>query len=229
MTTCTTQQKMLYYYQDQKVTWEKSVRADYNNIIIANIKKIFKHKKLSKLSDYEKRALIFAHVCKTISYDYDKLAQITNFAVNKVRISRNPQTELESVLFNQTGICNSISQYYKLLLEQAGIPAYCVICDDGTPVKHQLNLVYNKDTNTFSFDDTTSVIVGRGTASDFFDYDVQSAHEKHQGTKKVIQDDEFFILPEDYINWVVGRNTAPFPTLPHLPENLISTHSENVM
>ena len=52
MTTCTTQLKMLYYYQDKKVTWEKSVRADYNNIIIANIKKIFKHKKLSKLSDY---------------------------------------------------------------------------------------------------------------------------------------------------------------------------------
>ena len=49
------------------------------------------------------------------------------------------------------------------------------------------------------------------------------------GTKKVIQDDEFFVLPEDYINWVVCRNTAPFPTLPHLPENLISNHSENVM
>ena len=53
--------------------------------------------------------------------------------------------ELYDVIYTKVGICNSISQYYKLLLEKVGIKSHCVICDDGTEVKHQMTLIYDKD------------------------------------------------------------------------------------
>ena len=41
--------------------------------------------------------------------------------------------------------------------------------DDGTDVKHQLNLVYDNDNEVYSFDDVTSVVVKRGTNEEFFE------------------------------------------------------------
>ena len=120
--------------------------------------------------------------------------------------------ELKDVVFNNKGICSSISQYYKLLLEEVGIKSYCVICDDGTPVNHELSLVYDKDSGSYSFDDVTSVIVKRGTEEEFFDYDLEYAKSKNQGKKKIMENEEFYILSEDYINYLLSREKSPIQT-----------------
>lgn len=123
------------------------------------LEEIFNNYNIESLSDYEKRKIIFEYLCNDLTYDYDLLNDIKLFNERKKRIYRNPYLELSNVIDNKKGICNAISQYYKLLLEELGIISYCVICDDGTQINHQLNLVYDNIEETYSFDDITSVIV----------------------------------------------------------------------
>ena len=188
------------------------------------IKTIFNNVDINELSNYQKRQIIFSHLCKTLSYDFELLSKIYDNQVNKTKNKRNPKEELQSVVFNNVGICNAISQYYKLLLEQVGVKAYCVICDDGTPVNHQLTLVYDVESGFYSFDDVTSVIVKRGEREDFFDYDIEHANAKGQGNKKIMQDESFVLLPEEYINnFAIGRDSSPYESLTTLPTNISST------
>ena len=194
-----------------------------NNKYFENkLSEILKNEQISQLSQYEKRQRIFSHLCDIIRYDFDLLYKINDNEVNKTKIKRNPKEELQNVINNNIGICSSISQYYKLLLEQVGIKSYCVICDDGTPVYHQLTLVYDNESGTYSFDDITSVIVKRGEKQDFFDYDIEYAKSKGQGNKKVMDNEEFFILPEEYINCLVGREKSFSETLNIIPTNISS-------
>lgn len=130
---------------------EKKLSQTINNIFIGH--------NLYLLSDYEKRSIIFDYLTNELSYDFELLDKIIDCEINKTKITRNPAQELFDVINTNKGICNSISQYYKLLLEQVGIKSHCLICDDGTEIKHQLTLVYDKDNDIFSFDDVTSVIV----------------------------------------------------------------------
>lgn len=187
---------------------------------------IFSGYDMDKLSAYEKRRIIFEYLANNLEYDYDLLEKIRNFHVNKNKVSRNSILELYSVMNNKKGICNAISQYYKLLLEKVGIKAHCVICDDGTEVKHQINLVYDDETDTYSFDDITSVIVNRGTVSDYFDYDLVFANSVNQGTRDVMTGQRFLILPEEYINYLVNRDSSITRTLDSLPNNLASVKSK---
>ena len=145
----------------------------------------YNNNNLDNLSCYEKRKIIFDFLCDNIMYDYELLQKIRDFNISKKPVSRNSFLELSNVIDRKIGICNAISQYYKLLLEQVGITSYCVICDDGTPVRHQLNLVYDNDYETYSFDDITSVIVNRGTKEEYFDYDLEMAHVFNQGNARV--------------------------------------------
>lgn len=187
-------------------------RGDWNEIepkLKLEIETIFKNVNIKTLTDYEKRKMIFEYLTNNLDYDYKLLEDIINFEVFKKRITREPYLELKSVIDNKKGICNAISQYYKLLLEQVNIFAYCVICDDGTNVKHQLNLVYDKDKDAFSFDDVTSVVVKRGSSSEYFNYDIKKANAMNQGKKPVVEDDEWVILPEEYVNYLVGRGERP--------------------
>ena len=126
------------------------------------IEEIFKYRPIHSLSDYERRRIIFEHLTETLEYDFDQLDVIKKGIIEKKRPSRNPTQELMSVINANLGICNGISQYYKLLLERIGIKSHCVVCDDGTEINHQIVLVYNQDTDTYSFDDVTGVVVGRG-------------------------------------------------------------------
>lgn len=190
--------------------------------LINQINTIFCNYDINDLNYYEKRKIIFEYLINNLSYDYQLLEEIKNAKINKIGISRNPIQELNSVINTKKGICNAISQYYKLLLEIVGIKSYCVICDDGTKVNHQLNLVYDSSNDSYSFDDITSVIVGRGTIEDFFDYDLQSANLVNQGNKNIMNDQSFVILPEDYINYLVNREKSLSETLERLPNNIIS-------
>lgn len=197
---------------------DKNLKSKINE----TIRHIFKDVDLSLLSAYQKRQTIFSYLCGCLKYDFDLLEKIHNNAVNKTKIFRNPREELKDVVFNNKGICSSISQYYKLLLEEVGIKSYCVICDDGTPVNHQLSFVYDNDSEFYSFDDVTSVIVKKGTEEEFFDYDLEYAKSKNQGKKKIMESEEFYILSEDYINYLLSREKSPIQTIEKLPLNIRS-------
>ena len=196
------------------------------------INMIFKGVDLVKLSNYEKRRIIFDYLCNEISYDRDLLDKIKKSNASKEvedKVQRNSVLELKNVIYNNVGICSSISQYYKLLLERVDIKSYCVICDDGTSVGHQLNLVYDKDSGCYSFDDITSVIVGRGTKDDFFDYDLFFANSVNQGKRPISEPDILWmILHEAFINFYIGRKKSPTPDIGGLPDNIFSIKNQQV-
>ena len=186
------------------------------------LKEIFNNRDIQNLSNYEKRKIIFNFLCDNVLYDYELLNKIKDFSEGKGSVSRNTFLELLSVINERKGICNAISQYYKLLLEEAGIMSYCVICDDGTKVRHQLNLVYDDDQKTYSFDDVTSVIVERGTKEEYFDYDLETANYFNQGNVAILKDKKWVIMPEDFISYLVGRKQTTINNLETLPNNIAS-------
>lgn len=202
--------------------------GNWSNIKIKlneTINDIFSGCDIDSLTDYEKRKIIFEWMCNNITYDYNLLSDIKNFNLNRTPIVRELYLELENVIYNSKGICNAISQYYKLLLEEVGIKAYCVICDDGTLVNHQLNLILDQETGNYSFDDVTSVIVNRGTKEEFFDYDLDYANSVNQGNNPVFDDDYWVVLPEEYIDYLVGRPSKVSDDLKKLPSNITSKKS----
>lgn len=190
------------------------------------INEIFENKALYALSPYERRKTIFEYLCNNLTYDYELLDKIKDVEINKQKLPRNPHQELMSVMDNNNGICNAISQYYKLLLEKVGIKSHCVVCDDLTEVNHQMLIVYNEETSTYSFDDVTSVIVGRGTKEEYFDYDLDKARFYGQGQRILITDQYFTILPEEYIDYVTNRPQGKYQTLDKLPANISSVKKQ---
>lgn len=162
--------------------------------LVSTIRIIFNGYDINNLNSYEKRKIIFEYLTNTLNYDYYMLEKIRECKIYKTNLRRDPVEELFSAINNKIGICNAISQYYKLLLEIVDVKSYCVICDDGTEVNHQLNLVYDIDNNSYSFDDITSVIVGRGTKEEYFDYDLQYANSVNQGNKNIMGIQSFFCI-----------------------------------
>ncbi len=194
---------------------------ELENKLQSKIKEIFKDYELDELSNYQKREIIFDYLYNTLSYNYELLEKIkTSKKREGTRLVREPFLELKDVIDTNIGICNSISQYYKLLLEQLDIKAYCVICDDGTSIKHEIVLVYDEDSDIYSFDDITSVIVKRGNKDTFFDYDVEVANRENQGTKEILEDNKFVVLDEDYIDMIVGRKIGKYQIKRELPSNV---------
>ena len=183
---------------------------------------IFQDYNINDLSLYEKRKMVFDYLVDNLKYDYELLDKIKDFKISKIRVKRDLRGEFIRVLDDGLGICSSISQCYKFLLERVGIKSYCVICDDGTNVRHQLNLVYDMENDTYSFDDVTSVIVGKGTKEDFFDYDLSFANYIGQGNKYLINDRCFVFLPEEWLNTVVRRKNGLCETLEVLPKDIVS-------
>lgn len=184
--------------------------VDIENKLKRLNQKIFESYELLKLTDYEKRRIIFDYLCNHLQYDYNLLEQIKENVERSSPIVRNPYDEFASVLNFQVGICNAIAQFYKMLLEMQNIYSVCVICDDSTSVNHQLNLVYDIDNNVYSFDDITSVIVKRGTEDDFFDYDLDSANKLNQGIRPISENQYWFILPTEYVYYLVGKDTKEY-------------------
>lgn len=92
-------------------------------------------------------------------------------------------------LFNETInlvtkqlISNEEANYlYKALLEKNGIYSICVVCDNNLPLEHEICLVYDSNTDKFSFDDISSFLCNRGTIDECFDYDIEGAKRLKQG------------------------------------------------
>ena len=214
------------------------INGNWNEIHIKiqnEIKNIFINYNFDELSKYEIRKVIFYYLCNNLKYDYSLYEKIRKFnisikkgLINKDNVLvRNPYLELKNVIDNNIGICNSISQYYKLLLEEVGIKSYCVICDDGTLVNHQLNMVYDEEKDTYSFDDITNVIVGSGDLSTFFDYDLETANSLNQGNKEILDDNKWVILEEEYISYLVGKESPKYKTIDKLPSNISMVKQNN--
>ncbi len=193
--------------------------------LISRIKDIFAEVEVDSMSQYQKRQAIFSYLCDSVQYDFsllDKIAENERITEGRLRNRRSPVEELHKAVFDNVGICSSISQYYKLLLEQVGISSYCVVCDNGMPVKHQIAMVYDESSNSYSFDDITSVIVGLGNKSDFFDYDISKANRNGQGKAPVIDNQNFVILAEEYIDYLVDRRQSFSKPLTRMPINIRS-------
>lgn len=75
---------------------------------------------------------------------------------------------------------------------------------------------------TYSFDDITSVIVGRGTIDDYFNYNLETANFFKQGNIEIMKDKKWVILSEGYISDLIGRSENSIPTLQNLPSNIAS-------
>ena len=214
------------------------INGNWNEIHIKiqkEIKNIFINYNFDELSKYEIRKVIFYYLCNNLKYDYSLYKKIRKFnisikkgLINKDNVLvRNPYLELKNVIDNNIGICNSISQYYKLLLEEVGIKSYCVICDDGTLVNHQLNMVYDEEKDTYSFDDITNVIVGSKDLSTFFDYDLETANSLNQGNEEILDDNKWVILEEEYISYLVGKESPKYKTIDKLPSNISMVKQNN--
>lgn len=158
------------------------------------------------LCDYEKRKLIFDYLCKTLSYDWDAYKKI----LNKER-SGNVKELYDTILFHK-GVCNSIAEYYKLLLQEVGIYSLVVVCTCRNGVKHALNLVYNAENNTFSLDDITSAIIYKKNNNLFFDYDFEDAKKFGQGLEPVFKNKGLYwaIIPSYYIDGLKDKYDAKF-------------------
>lgn len=191
---------------------------------------IFKGVNINELDFYTRRKMIFEYLCNNIVYDYELLEKIKINNLNRdIGVKRDAYLEIESVLKNRMGVCNAIAQVYKLLLEKVNIYSLCVICDDSTNIKHQLNLVYDEENDSFSFDDVTSVIVNRGTVDEFYDYDLEDATKNKQGGKPVYNGNCWMYLPTDYIYFLVGKNDSEYLKYNYeqnksyeIPNNIIS-------
>ena len=177
---------------------------------------------------YSKRKIIFDYLCDNLFYDFSLLEAIKNAKEQRKIFRRNLYKELDSVIKNKIGICNAISQYYKLLLEHVGVIAKCVVCDDGTSINHQLNIVYDKDNDCYSFDDVTSVIVSRGTKEDFFDYDINTANGFNQGNREVMEGFCWVCMPDNNINYLVGRELVDEEDDFNIPDNIISIKNKKI-
>lgn len=176
---------------------------------------IFQGVDKSTLSAYDKRKRIFDYLSDNAQYDYLlfidillKVAKSVDDIENYIRENnvtnpniiryiyhrynnklfhrkRDPAEELQKMITNHTGVCNSIAQYYKLLLEHNGIYSVCVICDNMLPKNHQINLIYDDETDTYSFDDVTTAILSHESRDKCFDYDLESAKDIKQGIRTV--------------------------------------------
>ncbi len=185
-----------------------------NNKLDEIFELIFKDYNIEELTSIQKRNLIFNYLVDNLEYDYKILEGIKNSYENpNNRVVRDLSSEVMSVIYEKKGICNAISQVYKLLLEKIGIYSMCICCNDSTVVPHQLNLVYNKEENIFSFDDITSVIVDRGTKEDFFNYDLEDANKLGQGNSDVTPGQKWLALPTEMVYFLVGRTDEFFKDL----------------
>ena len=169
---------------------------------------------INKLTNLEKREIIFDYLIRNIKYDYNLLNVIINNEYYKNAIvPRNLSNEIMSVVVNKKGVCNAISQVYKLLLEKVGIYSICVVVDNEQEVLHQLNLVYSKDEDSYSFDDVTSVIVGIGSKESFFNYDLVDANKLGQGNKKILDNKKWVAFDTETIYSLVNRTDKEYKNL----------------
>lgn len=134
-------------------------------LIDDKIKDIFSDNELLTLSDIDKALRIYQYLSSNVTYNFPLLERKIKKA-GRV----DPAQEVFNIFEKGTGICSSLSQAYRLLLERVNIKAQAVICDDGNLVLHQLLIIKNNDDNTWFFSDVTRGILYKEEGLDNFSY-----------------------------------------------------------
>ncbi len=191
---------------------EQQIDQLFNNLI----EEIFKDEDMNTLSKLKKRKIIYNYLVNNKQYDKEYMNGIySNYhnRTNKNRFARNLQQEFLHPLLTEKGVCNGFTQIYKVLLEKIGIYSMCLNCAveyNNVYIGHQLNLVYNDESDTYSFDDITFGIQNN-TTEGYFDYD--NPEEKLQGVGPITifnsNEIKWTVLDDEYVNFYMKRDSAP--------------------
>lgn len=185
----------------------KETQLIFEEQIKKDLRLVFKDIDLNSYNDYGKRQLIFNYLINVMEYDYEVLNQIKDRRLyGNIKSVIDNHLIMKKTIVQHNGICNTIAYYYKILLEKLGIYSAVVVTHDGTEINHAINLVYDKENDTYSFDDITSVICNRGSEQDFFDYDLEDAKVLNQGNVLLESKEYFTIIDSEYSNWITGRD-----------------------
>lgn len=190
--------------------WNELSQEQIDSMLNQTIKQIFFNYDITTMTKYEKRKRIYEYLVSKKTYNEEYFSNILkNYTETypKKRFSRDLMEEFLEPLISDKGICNVFSQIYKLLLEKVGIYSICINCtikNDIQFVGHQLNLVYDDETNDFSFDDVTFGIIKKET-EEYFDYDDPNNKEEMQGCTPIYDNVKWMIVEDDLINFYAKR------------------------
>lgn len=186
-----------------------------DGLVSSTISKIFEGKDLSIMKDNDKALEIYKYLTKTISYDFPLLDQ------RQKRGRVNLFQEMVDVFEKHTGICSSLSQVYKLLLESVNIESKAVICNDGNPVLHQLLIVKDKETDKWYLSDVTRGIIIKNEGLSNFSYGLDRCPSINQ--------EILGVLPEAIYDGVLKRTIDRQEDLDHLNDFSLFDLPNNVL
>lgn len=149
-----------------KYLYVRNVLMDYDKLVklVNNMIEDLFPNGTQELNDREKALLIYKKLTNEPTYDFELLES------RKRRGPVNLLMEVFDVFINKKGVCSSLSQAYKLILEQVGIEAKAVICDDGNEVLHQLLMIKDNESDTWYFSDVTRGILYKNEGLSNFSY-----------------------------------------------------------
>ena len=198
--------------------WENLTEQQIDKLFDDLIEEIFKDEDINNMSKFEKRRKIYNYLIENEEYDdeyYEKV--FNNFHEKDWRkiFPRNQGQEFISPIVEKKGVCNGFAQSYKVLLEKVGVYSMCLVCAveyKNEYVGHQLNLVYDDEFDTYSFDDVNFGIETK--TEEFFNY--ENPEEKGQGIG-TFNDVKWMFLNEEAVNEHAKRDHSPI----RVPRNLM--------
>lgn len=192
--------------------------SDLYQKLLIDFNEIFSDYIIETLSDEEKRKIIYDYFIDNFEYDYTLFDKIKIAHDSGIKFRRYKGSELADTIFNHKGIYNGLNQYYKLLLEEAGIPAYyvyykynndyfssfCIICTED---KNKVTIDEKKHYN-FSIDDVVSGVLNKDKKS-YFNYNADVARDKYkQGIEYINGAKHYEFLDNPYINNVLLKRKS---------------------
>lgn len=136
----------------------------------------------------------------------------------KFNITYNVFDETAKLILEQLASNGEIDCVYKSLLELNDIYALRVICSsNNSPIDHGICLVYDSETEKFSFDDITSYLYGVAPIEDCFDYDLEDAKKLGQGNRtprafcSMTNDDTFGLAISSFSNGILPVDREKLP------------------
>lgn len=136
----------------------------------------------------------------------------------KFNITYNVFDETAKLILEQLASNGEIDCVYKSLLEMNDIYALRVICSSSnSPIDQGICLVYDSESEKYSFDDITSYLYGVGSIEDCFDYDLEDAKKLGQGNRapmafsSMSNEDTFGLAISSFSNGILPVNREKLP------------------
>ncbi len=161
---------------------------DFNQLASNKLKRIFEGVDMERLDKMEKAFTVYRYLMKRTDYDEKKLEGLIS--------GKHGNDIIQGCYYYfllKKGTCESISYVYKWLLEKIGVDVKLVLCDDGNPRTHMLNIIEDEETGLWYFVDLTRGILYRDKESlDNFVYGYNRSIEVGQKMLGVMPDDYFY-------------------------------------